>query len=744
MTSTQLQKSNFPVSGMTCASCAVSLESWLKNKPGISQVSVNYPNESVSVTFDPEVTSAEDMDKAAREIGYGLLLGNAEEQKQQIAEAGEKRLQNLKIKLIVAVALSTPIFVLAMFLMHVFQWENWAMLVLSIPVMFYSGAEFFVNAWKQARHGKTNMDTLVALSTGVAFAFSALNTIYPQFLESRGITPYVYFESAVIIVTLILLGRYLEERAKRRASGAIRELMGLQPKEVRAIRNGEEVLLPIGEVIRGDMLLLYPGEKVAVDGKVKSGESYVDESMITGEPLPVLKQKGDELFAGTINQKGNIEMLARKVGADTVLSQIVQAVQDAQASKPPIQKLVDKIAGIFVPVVMAIAFISSVIWYVATPVEPFSMAVVILITVLIIACPCALGLATPTALMVGIGRGAEQGILIKDASVLERAYKLTTIILDKTGTLTEGRPQVTDLKLAEGVEEKSILPQLLSLESASEHPIGAAIANHLKGHETDIVAVDEFTSITGQGVRGVFDGELFRVGKWSWLQDEGVIADESLSEFAAQLQSEAKTVVFFSVGTKLLGLIAVADRVRESAKAAVSQLKNRGLEVRLLTGDNRETAAAVAKEVGIEHFTAEVMPADKGTTVKELKARGKVVAMVGDGINDAEALALADVGIAMGSGTDIAMESAGLTLMHSDPMQVARAISLSQATMRTLRQNLFWAFIYNIIAIPVAAGALYPTFGILLSPMIAGGAMAFSSVSVVLNSLRLKTIKITD
>lgn len=737
-------QSSFPVTGMTCASCAASLESWLKNKQGVEDVLVNYPNESVLVTYNQETTSPEDLDKAAKEIGYGLVLGSAEDQKQQREVAGEQRLYQLKIKLLVAVVCSVPVFFLAMFLMHLFQWENWLMFALSIPVMFYSGSEFFVNAWKQARHGKTNMDTLVALSTGVAFTFSTLNTVYPQFFESRGITPHVYFESAVIIVTLILLGRYLEERAKRRASGAIRELMGLQPSEVRAIRNGEEVTLPIGEVIPGDLLMLRPGEKIPVDGKVKSGESYVDESMITGEPLPVHKQKGDTLFAGTINQRGSIKMLARKVGADTVLSQIIQTVQQAQASKPPVQKLVDKIAGIFVPVVIVIALVTAVIWYFATPAEPFSRAVVILITVLIIACPCALGLATPTALMVGIGRGAEQGILIKDATVLESAHKLDVVLLDKTGTLTEGRPTVTDLQLAGGVHESEVWPPLRSLENASEHPIGSAIVAHLKDMQVQTAAIEQFDSITGKGVLGFVDGKLYRVGKWSWLESEGVVGDMDLLSKAEPLLSEAKSVVFVSADDHLLGMVAVADPVKQSAKSAVEQLRKQGLEVQLITGDNNETAAAVAREVGIDHYTAGVMPADKGEVVKTLQQRGLVVAMVGDGINDAEALALADVGIAMGSGTDIAMESAGLTLMHSDPMQIVRAIGLSKATMRTLRQNLFWAFIYNIVAIPVAAGALYPSFGILLSPMIAGGAMAFSSVSVVLNSLRLKTIKIAE
>lgn len=739
-----VERATFGVSGMTCASCAVSLESWLKNKKGVEAVAVNYPNESLNVTYHPDVITPEALNDAAKEIGYGIFTGDETAREQAKEEHSEQRLKNLRLKLVVAVVCSVPVFVLAMFLMNVFPWENWIMFVLTIPVLFWSGSEFFVNAGRQAKHGKTNMDTLVALSTGVAFFFSALNTVWPEFLAARGIAPHVYFESAVIIITLILLGRYLEERAKHKTSGAIRKLMNLQPQQVRAIRNGEEVGLAIEEIIPGDLILLKPGEKVAVDGKVKSGESYIDESMITGESMPVLKQKKDLVYAGTVNQKGSLKILAQKVGAGTLLSQIIRTVQDAQSSKPPIQKLVDKIAGIFVPVVILIALVSAAIWFFASPVEPFSHAVVILITVLIIACPCALGLATPTALMVGIGRGAEQGMLIKDASVLERAYRLKAIILDKTGTLTEGKPRVTDFAWAEGVEEKNLLPKLLSMELESEHPIAGAVVTHLKEQEVSPEKMDFFESETGRGVKGVFGDENFYVGSLQWMELLHFQGDDSLMEKAATWSDAAQTVIYFAGKGKILAAVAVADQLRPGAKDAVKELKHLGLQVYLLTGDNQKTAAAIAEQVGIENYRAEVMPSDKGDFVRELQQKGMVVAMAGDGINDAEALALADVGIAMGSGTDIAMESAGLTLMHSDPMHLARAISLSKATMNTLRQNLFWAFVYNIVAIPIAAGALYPVFGVLLSPMIAGGAMALSSVSVVLNSLRLRTKKINS
>lgn len=727
---------------MTCASCAVSLETWLKAKNGVHEISVNYPNQSLSVKYDAAVISPEELAKAATEIGYGLITGSDSEQQQAKTEALDDRLKVLKLKLAVAVVFSIPLFVIAMFMMGKIPGENWVMLVLATPVLLYSGSEFFVTAFKQAKHGKTNMDTLVALSTGVAFIFSLFNTIYPEFLEARGMQPHVYFESAAIIVTLILLGRFLEERAKGRTGAAIQKLMGMQPNEVRVIRNGEEVLLSLTEVISGDLIVLRPGEKVPVDGKVKSGESYIDESMVSGESLPVLKEKGSAVFAGTINQKGSVKILAQKVGADTLLSRIIRQVQQAQASKPPIQKLVDKIAAIFVPVVILIAFAAAALWYFVGPEPPLTYAMVILITVLIIACPCALGLATPTALMVGVGKGAESGILIKDASVLEMAYKLNTIVLDKTGTITEGRPEVTDLIMAEGADETDVLRRLLAVEQSSEHPIAAAVVNHLSKSGHKAASIDNFESITGRGAGGTFTSRKLWVGSEAFINSLELAIDHELSERAAKLRSEAKTVIFFADEKRVLGVIAVADKVRAVSKQAVDELKQMGLEVHLLTGDNAETAAAVAGQVGITNFKAGVMPQDKEDFVRELQSRGKVVAMVGDGINDAQALAIANVGIAMGSGTDIAMESAGLTLMHSDPMQIARAIHLSRQTMKTLRQNLFWAFIYNLVAIPVAAGILYPTFGFLLNPMIAGAAMALSSVSVVGNSLRLKNTAI--
>lgn len=726
---------------MTCASCAVSLETWLKSKPGVVEVSVNYPNQAVAIQFEPNQISEEQLDQAAKEIGYGIVTGSTAEREVEREKSTENRLKSLKTKLVVAAIGSTPVFVIAMFMMGVLPYENWIQLILSFPVMVYSGSEFYRNAWSQAKHGKTNMDTLVALSTGVAFIFSLLNTIWPEFLESRGLEAHVYYESAVIIVTLILLGRYLEERAKRKTSGAIRELMKLQPREVRVIRNGETVVLPLEEVIIGDMVLLRPGEQIAVDGKVRSGESYVDESMITGEPVPVLKSKGDELFAGTVNQKGSLKMLARKVGEGTLLSQIIQTVQDAQASKPPIQNLVDKIASIFVPVVIVFALLAAGIWFFSVESEPFSHAMVILITVLIIACPCALGLATPTALMVGIGRAAEEGMLIKDAAVLERAYKLNTIVLDKTGTLTEGKPRVTDVVVVSGQDEYHVKKAMLALEEQSEHPLADAVVKQFVEEGLEAYGVEEFESITGRGVTGKVEGSRFFLGNDSLMEKEGMKMPSELEGKVEAFRNEAKTVVFLGSNKAVLAAVAIADKIKEESRAAIDELHQLKMEVYLLTGDNASTASAVSNALGIDHFKADVMPSDKADFIRELQQSGKEVAMVGDGINDAEALALADVGIAMGSGTDIAMESAGLTLMHSDPRLIANAVALSKATMRVLRQNLFWAFVYNVVAIPIAAGALYPFFGVLLSPMIAGGAMAMSSVSVVLNSLRLKTMK---
>ena len=728
----------YKVSGMTCASCAISLESNLKPLKGIIQVSVNYPNQSIAVEFNEAIVSKETIQKTAKDIGYEIITGENTEAQETFNSNEEKRLKTLKSKLIFAAIFSVPVFCIAMFFMGKIPYENWIMMALSIPVLFWSGSEFFTIAWKRLKHFSSNMDTLVALSTGVAFSFSVFNTVYPQFFLSKGVTPHVYFESAVVIITLILLGRFLEERAKSKTSSAIKKLMGLTPKQVTVIRNGEEQIIANKEIIKGDLIVLKPGDKVPVDGKVKRGESFIDESMISGEPIPVFKKKGDAVIAGTINQKGSLRIFAQKIGDETLLSHIIKLVQQAQSSKPAIQKLVDKIAGIFVPIVIGIALLTFAVWYVFGPNPPFSYALLSLITVLIIACPCALGLATPTALMVGIGKGAEQGILIKDAQALETAYKIDTLILDKTGTITEGKPKVTDIIWNENNNHEELKSILLEIESQSEHPIAEAIVQNLKQENISAIQSQSFESITGMGAKITIDNVTYLVGNENLMYENKVIISEKLKINAQELTAEAKTVVYFGKANKAVAIIAVADQLKERTTEAIKQIQQMGIEVYMLTGDNEKTASEIAHKVGIKHFKANVMPADKGKFVKELQLKGKVVAMAGDGINDSLALAQSDVGIAMGSGTDIAMESASITLIHSDLTQIVKAIKLSKATMKTIKQNLFWAFIYNIIAIPVAAGIFYPMFGFLLNPMIAGAAMSMSSISVVTNSLRLK------
>ena len=737
-----LIKESYKVSGMTCAACAVSVESYLKPLDGIQNIVVNYPNQSVAIEFDQEIIPIETIQKKLKEIGYEIITGEAKEVQKAFEEKEEVRLKTLKSKLIFAAVFSIPIFIMAMFFMGQIPYENWIMMVLSIPVLFWSGSEFFVIAWKKLQHFSSNMDTLVALSTGVAFTFSVFNTVYPQYFLSQGVMPHVYFESAVVIITLILLGRYLEEKAKSKTSSAIKKLMGLKPKEVTVIRNGEEIVILIDEIVKGELIILKPGDKVPVDGKVKKGESFIDESMISGEPIPLSKTKGDKVFAGTINQKGALRIIATKVGEETLLAQIIQMVEQAQSSKPEIQKLADRVAGIFVPIVISISIVTFIIWYMVGPEPPLTYSLLSLITVLIIACPCALGLATPTALMVGIGKGAEQGILIKDAQALETAYKIDTLILDKTGTITEGRPEVTDIIWFDETNKSKLSEVLLAIESQSEHPIAEAIVQHLKKENTTAIQVDSFDSITGMGAIATSNNSQYLAGNDRLMIADNISISDDVSLKANALKSEAKTVVYYSKDNSIVGILAIADKVKESSRKAVQQIQQMGIEIHMLTGDNEQTAAVISKQVGITHFQANVMPTNKGNFVKELQAKGKVVAMSGDGINDSHALAQSDVGIAMGSGTDIAMESASITLMNSDLKQIAKAINLSKATMKTIRQNLFWAFIYNLVAIPVAAGALYPTFGFLLSPMIAGAAMSMSSISVLTNSLRLKRKKI--
>ncbi|WP_052143654.1 heavy metal translocating P-type ATPase [Wocania ichthyoenteri] len=731
-------KEQYKIAGMTCAACAVSIESYLKPQDGISEATVNYPNQSVALKYDNNKISIETIQAKIKEIGYTLILGESQDSQIVFEELEEKRLALLKAKLIFSAVFSIPIFVMAMFFMGKIPYENWIMMALSLPVLFWSGAEFYVIAWKKLKHFSANMDTLVTLSTGIAFIFSVFNTVNPQYFLSKGLMPHVYYESAVIIITLILLGRFFEEKAKSKTSSAIKKLMGLKPKKVIVIRNGEEIVINYDEIFKGELIILKPGDKVPVDGKVKKGTSFIDESMISGEPIPLEKTKGSNVFAGTINQKGALRIIATKVGNETLLSQIIKLVEQAQSSKPAIQKMVDKVAGIFVPIVIGLALLTFFLWYFLGPEPSLTYALLTPITVLIIACPCALGLATPTALMVGIGKGAEQGILIKDAQSLETAYKIDTLILDKTGTITEGKPQVTDQIWGKNIGSTQIEKVVMAIESESEHPIAEAIVQHLKRSNTESVVIESFQSITGLGAEATFENKTYRIGNENFMiQNEITIPNELMSK-GNGLKLEAKTVVYIACENVVVGIIAVADKLKETTISAIQKLQQMGIDIHMLTGDNEQTAKTIANKVGIKHYQANVMPTDKGAFVMKLQEQGKIVAMVGDGINDSHALAQANVGIAMGSGTDIAMESAGITLIHSDLKQISKAIHLSKATMRTIKQNLFWAFIYNLIAIPIAAGVLYPINGFLLNPMIAGAAMSMSSISVLANSLRLK------
>lgn len=732
-------RKTYPVLEMTCAACAVSVESMLKHTPGVVDAGVNYANQQAWVEYDPKAVTQQDLQNAVRSIGYDLIV-DAEDPQEKQDEAQQRHYESLKNRTIWAAVLSVPLVVIGMFFMTM-PYANEIMLVLSAPVVFGLGRSFFTNAWKQARHGKANMDTLVALSTGIAFLFSTFNTVYPEFWHARGIHPHVYFESAAVIVTFILLGKLLEERAKSNTSSAIKKLMGLQPKTVRVVENEAETEIPVASVRAGQVIVVRPGEKIPVDGTVMSGSSFVDESMISGEPVPVEKKPGQKVFAGTINQKGSFRFRADKVGADTVLAQIIRMVQDAQGSKAPVQQLVDRIAGIFVPVVIGIAVLTFIVWMIFGQENAFAQALLTSVTVLVIACPCALGLATPTAIMVGVGKGADHQILIKDAESLELGHKVNAVVLDKTGTITAGKPAVTNLEWQQS-ETGSLLSILYTLESQSEHPLAEAVVEHLKGRGGKTVSLEKFESLTGRGVAGQFEGKPYVIGNRHLLNERGILVDPAIERRAEQWQQEVRTVVYFADEKNVLAVIAIADPIKESSKTAIQTLKNRGIEVYMLTGDNPQTAAAVAKTVGLTDFRAEVMPADKAAFVKELQNRGKVVAMVGDGINDSQALAQADVSIAMGKGSDIAMDVARMTLITSDLGRIPQALELSRRTVRIIRENLFWAFIYNLIGIPIAAGILYPFNGFLLNPMIAGAAMALSSVSVVSNSLRLRNVRL--
>ncbi|HEY9342582.1 MAG TPA: heavy metal translocating P-type ATPase [Hanamia sp.] len=731
-------KKSFPVLNMSCASCAASSQSTLENIPGVINVAVNYANAIANVEYIPTITNPQQLKIALQNVGYDLMIDESEEAKDALEDLHANRFRSLKNKTIGAIVLSVPLVAIGMFFMNM-PYANYIMWALATPIVFVFGRQFFINAWKQLKHRSANMDTLVAMSTGIAYVFSVFNTLYPQFWLNRGVMPHVYFEAAGVVIAFILLGKMLEEKAKGNTSSAIKKLIGLQPKTVTVVHEGgHQMEMPVAHVKVGDTLLAKPGEKIAVDGKVHSGNSFVDESMISGEPIPVEKIKDDKVFAGTINQKGSFQFVAEKVGGDTVLAHIIKMVQEAQGSKAPVQKLVDKIAAIFVPVVIGIAVLSLIIWIVFGGDNGLTHGLLALVTVLVIACPCALGLATPTAIMAGIGKGAENGILIKDAESLELSKKINAIILDKTGTITEGKPVVTDILWLNNNDK--YLPELASIEKQSEHPLAEAVVNHLK--QENYLPVHHFESITGFGAKANSNEKLFYVGNEPLLQANHISIDDSLKTSADKWLKEAKTVIYFSDEKQALAVIAIADKIKETSKEAVRQLRDAGIEVYMLTGDNAATAKAISDQVEIKNFKAGMLPEHKANFVKELQQQGKTVAMVGDGINDSTALAQADVSIAMGQGSDIAMDVAKMTIISSDLAKIPKAIKLSRYTVATIRQNLFWAFIYNVIGIPIAAGILFPINGFLLNPMIAGAAMALSSVSVVSNSLRLKGRKL--
>ena len=734
-----MTRQTFPVLNMSCAACATRVEKTIAKLPGVTNAAVNFAAATIAVEYDPDELTPEAMKHALEEEGYGLITDTGKKMEDEAEKAHLQHLKRLKLRTSWAIILALPVAVIGMAFMDK-PWAGWISWILATPVVFWLGSDFFASAWKQLRHRSANMDTLVANSTGIAYLFSVVNLLFPDFWLRHGITPHVYFEASSVIIAFILLGRLLEERAKGQTSTAIKKLMGLRPTTVtRLDDNGKQQTVEIERIDIGDTIVVKPGERIAVDGIVSEGESNVDESMLSGEPIPVTKQPGAHVYAGTINLKGSFLFTAQNVGEGTVLAQIIRMVQDAQGSKAPVQKLVDRIAAIFVPVVMSIALLSFILWFALDSTDGFSHGLLALVTVLIIACPCALGLATPTAIMVGIGKGAENGILIKDAESLETAGKVDTVLLDKTGTVTEGRPQVTDVAWLEG--KSGALPILIALERLSEHPLADAVTSHF-GCALASKQISNFKSITGQGIMGECNGSTYLAGNLQLLADHNIDCDRSLVAKAYSWNKEAKTVIYFADSKQLLAIIAITDRIKDSSAKAVELLHKAGIEVYMLTGDNEDAARHVANLAGIKHFRAEIRPDGKAEFVKQLQQQGRHVAMVGDGINDSAALAQADLSIAMGQGSDIAMDVAHVTILSSDLLKVPETITLSKLTVRTIRQNLFWAFIYNTIGIPVAAGILYPVCGFLLNPMVAGLAMAMSSVSVVSNSLRLKAKKI--
>lgn len=734
----EIEKKVLPVLEMSCAVCANNVESTVKALPGVQEAFVNFAANTLTVTYNPSQITLQTIQKAVQDAGYDLVIETEDPLAVQ-EEMARKHYRQLKRNTIGAWVLSVPLALLGMVFMHA-PYGNWIMMVLALTIMILFGRTFYTSGVRHALKGKANMDTLVALSTSIAFLFSLFNTLFPSFWYDRGLEPHVYYEASGVIIAFVLLGKLMEERAKNSTSSAIKGLMGLQPKTARLVKDGEETEVSISSLRTGDVVSVRPGEKIPVDGFLLNGSSSVDESMLSGEPIPVEKTSGDPVLAGTINQKGSFTMEATGVGNSTLLAQIVQMVQAAQGSKAPVQRIVDKISGIFVPVVVALSVITFICWLVIGGENYFSYALLSAVSVLVIACPCALGLATPTALMVGMGRGAEHHILIKDAFALENLCKIDTVVLDKTGTLTEGIPVVTDAYWVSG-DSPFLLGTLYMAEQKSEHPLASAIVRWLENSDMAIPETESFESITGRGIRMEVNGETYWAGSQGLSEMFQVEISEEVISRIQLWQEEGKSVVYYGKDAMLLAALAISDRVKPTSAAAVAELEKQGIEVHLLTGDGIKTAEKVAGSLGIEFYKAEVLPNDKEAYIVSLQEAGKKVAMVGDGINDSQALARADVSIAMGKGTDIAMDVAMITLITSDLLLLPEAIRLSRQTVRLIYQNLFWAFIYNVIGIPLAAGVLFPINGLLLNPMLASAAMAFSSVSVVLNSLRLKFMK---
>jgi P-type Cu+ transporter len=745
-----MQNQILKLRGMSCAACASSIEAAIRSVPGVETCSVNFGAEQAAITYDPHQTNLTHIQAAVDDIGYSAhpvsddpLLADDDAERRERAARHRELTRKVIFSLVIGGVLmigGLPMMTgISMPFIPAWLHNPWVQLVLTLPVIAWAGNHFFINAWKAFKHRSATMDTLVAVGTGTAFLYSLFPTLYPQWFLDQGLSPDVYFEITAIIIALILLGNLLENRAKGQTSEAIRKLMGLQAKTARVIRNSQPFDIPIAEVVLGDVILVRPGEKIPVDGEIIDGASTIDEAMVTGESVPVQKTVGDEVVGATLNKTGSFKFRATRVGKDTFLAQIVKLVQQAQGSKAPIQQLADRVTGWFVPAVIAVAILTFVVWF--NVMGNLPMALITTVGVLILACPCALGLATPTSIMVGTGKGAENGILIKGADSLELAHKIQTLVLDKTGTITQGQPTVTDYVTINGTATELHLLKLAgTLERNSEHPLAEAVVNYAQAQGVTLAEPQNFEAMAGSGVQGSVVGQRVQIGTHRWMAELGIATDRLQRQWET-LEDQGRTVVWLAVDGQVEAILAIADAVKPSSVAAIATLQRMGLEVVMLTGDNRRTAEAIAREVGITRLFAEVRPDQKAAQVESLQREGKIVAMVGDGINDAPALAQADVGMAIGTGTDVAIAASDITLISGDLSGIVTAIQLSRATMANIRQNLFFAFVYNVAGIPIAAGILYPFFGWLLNPIIAGAAMAFSSVSVVTNALRLRNFK---